>query len=99
MRSQKVGWNNAIDSFKHQYSKIQIIYSITDNIESLLLNKVNSTTMYVVKIHSDKPNGMVVNPLGQVHVLRCATTIQGNTVKPVCNDHLYNKIYYLWLIQ
>ena len=23
----------------------------------------------------------------------------GDTVKPVCNDHLYNKIYYLWLIQ
>ena len=22
-----------------------------------------------------------------------------NTVKPVCNDHLYNKIYYLWVIQ
>ena len=22
-----------------------------------------------------------------------------NTVKPVRNDHLYNKIYYLWLIQ
>ena len=21
------------------------------------------------------------------------------TVKPACNDHLYNKIYYLWLIQ
>ena len=21
------------------------------------------------------------------------------TVKPVCNDHLYNSIYYLWLIQ
>ena len=21
-----------------------------------------------------------------------------NTVKPVCNDHLYDKIYYLWLI-
>ena len=21
------------------------------------------------------------------------------TVKPVCNDHLYDKIYYLWLIQ
>ena len=20
------------------------------------------------------------------------------TVKPVCNDHLYNKIYYLWFI-
>ena len=22
-----------------------------------------------------------------------------NTVKPVWNDHLYDKIYYLWLIQ
>ena len=22
-----------------------------------------------------------------------------STVKPVCNDHLYNKIYYLWFIQ
>ena len=21
------------------------------------------------------------------------------TVKPVCNDHLYNKIYYQWTIQ
>ena len=21
------------------------------------------------------------------------------TVKPVCNDHPYNKIYYLWFIQ
>ena len=21
------------------------------------------------------------------------------TVKPVCNDHLSNKMYYLWLIQ
>ena len=21
------------------------------------------------------------------------------TVKPVCNDHLYNEIYYLWFIQ
>ena len=22
-----------------------------------------------------------------------------STMKPVCNDHLYNKIYYLWFIQ
>ena len=21
------------------------------------------------------------------------------TVKPVCNDHLYNKIHYLWFVQ
>ena len=25
--------------------------------------------------------------------------VQSDTVKPVCNDHLYNKIYYLWFIQ
>ena len=24
---------------------------------------------------------------------------QHSTVKPVCSDHLYNKIYYLWFIQ
>ena len=24
---------------------------------------------------------------------------QFTTVKPVCNDHLYNEIYYLWFIQ
>ena len=23
----------------------------------------------------------------------------GGTVKPVCNDQLYNKMYYLWFIQ
>ena len=22
-----------------------------------------------------------------------------NTVKPVCDDHMYDKIYYLWFIQ
>ena len=29
------------------------------------------------------------------------TMMQQNygTVKPVCNDHLWNKIYYLWFIQ
>ena len=25
--------------------------------------------------------------------------VEKYTVKPLCNDHLYNKIYYLWLIQ
>ena len=25
--------------------------------------------------------------------------IRIDTVKPVCNDHLFNKIYYLWFIQ
>ena len=30
---------------------------------------------------------------------RCANTIVNDAVKPVCNDHLYNKIYYLQFIQ
>ena len=25
--------------------------------------------------------------------------LESITVKPVCNDHLYNEIYYLWFIQ
>ena len=25
--------------------------------------------------------------------------IDAYTVKPVCNDHLYDKTYYLWFIQ
>ena len=28
-----------------------------------------------------------------------ASSIYVNTMKPVCNDHLYDKIYYLWFIQ
>ena len=28
-----------------------------------------------------------------------AAPIDSDTVKPVCNDHLYNKMYCLWLIQ
>ena len=29
----------------------------------------------------------------------CVWLFGYSTVKPVCNDHLYNKIYYLWFIQ
>ena len=32
-------------------------------------------------------------------VHRNSATLVESTVKPVCNDHLYNKIYYLWFIQ
>ena len=34
----------------------------------------------------------------KVHILSYKKYMP-NTVKPVCNDHLYNKIYYLWFIQ
>ena len=32
-------------------------------------------------------------------VLQIVYTNEPNTVKPVSNDHLYNRIYYLWFIQ
>ena len=31
--------------------------------------------------------------------IRCMETGTPSTVKPVCNDHLYNKIDYQWFIQ
>ena len=34
-----------------------------------------------------------------IQQLTPAITKMFNTVKPVCNDHLYDKIYYLWFIQ
>ena len=43
-----------------------------------------SVTWYELMIHN------------AVHWMDQSSTI---TVKPVCNDHLYNKIYYLWFIQ
>ena len=35
-------------------------------------------------------------------VLKCVCIFEKkhkNTMIPVCNEHLYNKIYYLWFIQ
>ena len=39
------------------------------------------------------------NPIARHFKLRPQDTATGYTMKPVCNDHLYNKIYYLWFIQ
>ena len=33
-----------------------------------------------------------------IHPWTESVTIGAGTVKPVCNDHLYNKIHYLWFI-
>ena len=32
-------------------------------------------------------------------VVKLGIGIWGYTMKPVCNDHLYNEIYHLWFIQ
>ena len=45
--------------------------------------------------------GLVTNSPSQTYsckVLNVDTYVL-NTVKPVCNDHLYDNIYYLWFIQ
>ena len=39
------------------------------------------------------------SPVCGINYLRHQWTVNEITVKPVCNDHLYYKIYYLWLIQ
>ena len=33
------------------------------------------------------------------HVLFWDTILNPSTMKPVCNDHLYDEIYYLWFMQ
>ena len=60
--------------------------------------------MYVPVV---KPNGWYIN--GKLISSRISpkthyfvdkkNSIRAYTVKPVCNDHLYTKIYYLWFIQ
>ena len=42
--------------------------------------------------HKQRPN------LLQVGSIRKHTEMDGYTVKPVCNDHLYDEIYCLWFI-
>ena len=43
----------------------------------------------------------VVNVFRYVEFIRLTVFVlfKPATVKPVCNDHFYNKIYYLWFIQ
>ena len=48
--------------------------------------------------HSTKPGTSFFPQNPESKVQKSRSTIYINTVKPVCNDHLYNKIYYLWLI-
>ena len=50
-----------------------------------------SVVFIVVKY---RPN-MLIASVQRMHPRRLWVT----TVKPVCNDHLYDKIYYLWFIQ
>ena len=43
-------------------------------------------------------NGLTPLHLTDALVMACDVHDR-NKVKPVCNDHLYYKIYYLWFIQ
>ena len=50
-----------MDSFKHQYCT-KIVSSFTDNIDIKGFDNVNSKTIYVVKIASNYPSGMILEP-------------------------------------
>ena len=41
----------------------------------------------------------ILNPYISEHLPPSELQQKPITMKPVCNDHLYNKIYYLWFIQ
>ena len=44
-------------------------------------------------------NGLLLDGAKSLPRLMLVYINNKNTVKPVCNDHLSNKIYYLWFIQ
>ena len=64
------------------------IYSKVNFKDDMDSNKTDQ--YYVVRQYNQLNQGNEIDIW--VHTLE-------STVKPVCNDHLYNKIYYLWFIQ
>ena len=63
---------------------------------------------HIIRLHSDEGNKTQLprdlyeteSMWWYIHLRHTATEkIWQYTVKPVCNDHLYNEIYYLWFIQ
>ena len=49
---------------------------------------------------SENPMASELDEISQWFVLTdVSETGPCGTVKPVCNDHLYNKIYHLWFTQ
>ena len=78
-----------------------VYYWLGASLESTLYNHPTAAMPYQYK---RKPKA--VNHIKLVHqdtkqwlYWMVSNTTNLHTVKPVCNDHLYNKIYYLWFIQ
>ena len=46
-----------------------------------------------------KINRVIRMTIRHVYIYICIYIYYIYTMKPVCNDHLYNKIYFLWFIQ
>ena len=55
-----------------------------------------ASTSYLILERSDENRFLWRNI---IFFLNCIARYQIDTVKVVCNDHLYDKIYYLWFIQ
>ena len=48
---------------------------------------------------SETRNSLIVSYSITRNLYECPSAVtMKDTVKPVCNDHLYNEIYYLWFI-
>ena len=67
-----------------------------------ICNFLNENHVNLIQISLDfGPKGSTNNTSTLVKWMASGLVLnrQQVTVKPVCNDHLYNKIYYLWFIQ
>ena len=80
--------------FENYTFRVTVWYPWGQKLTSPLLkgdNKLNKLNLFRPACH-DNFTSLYLNPLWTwVHS-------RNDTVKPVCNDHLYNEIYYLWFI-
>ena len=106
------GYHFADDSFKYIYFNENAWISIEILLKFVPKGPINNIPLsvpvrhylnqwwpslltHICVIQLEWVNGHPLNPLVAAERLKS----NQSTVKPVCNDHLYNKIYFLWFIQ
>ena len=95
-KASKITGNSIVQPFVYASIKENINVRVTDPLEG----KPPFTGGFPARRASSTES---VSTWWRLHVtISIASEVSGtqnDTVKPVCNDHRYNKIYYLWLIQ
>ena len=83
----------------HSTTSIRVFQFLNPQRSKIHLHNVLSSDPLIVLFQID----VELNILSKLPIdlaISTPTHIQNrDTVKPVCNDHLYNKMYYLWFIQ